>query len=524
FDEDDDTDALEQFTLGKKRLTKLADIDRAGKLEAYKTDLKTDIEALQLLQSNLSAFEKKIAKEIAKEKTKAHPHKSLDDKLQTLIRKINEKRAKGENNGNPKALIFTVYKDTAFYLFDQLTARGFDNVAVVSGDAAKISGTEGETKRFEPILERFAPFTKLFREKQWAFQPSKQASMPLRQFEEWRQWIAENDSATNEKLQNPIDILIATDVLSEGQNLQDCDLVINYDIHWNPVRVIQRMGRIDRLGSPNDTIFGINFWPSDNINAYLDLQSRIEKRMAQMKLAGSEVHLDFSQSFRAIAEDEELEQRQKAKMLEQMQASWDEVETGKTLGFDDFSLETFRQELLQELREKEHLYRQMPNGIYTGFIPTSNVCPEAGIIALLGYPRKPPKAENFRYKSYELLYITMDGNTVLPNQKEILDALGLHKDAPRAVPAAIDRGEPEAVRRLSQALKTWLKSQIVEETEQDDGTTKQTMGKAQLELLNKLKSGSKAAARQIQEEPPISERYAADNVDLIVWFIVSKTV
>lgn len=317
--EDDEIAAkIEDYTLGKKRKTRLIDIDRSGKIEKFKKDLKADIEALQLLQSNLIQFERKIAKELKKPSNL----NSEDDKLETLINRIIKKRKSGNNNDNNKVIIFTVYKDTAFYLFDQLIARGFDKVAVVSGDSSKIWNEEGETKKFEPILERFAPFTKLFREKEWPFEPSSKDISVATQFNEWQTWIAENDKRTYHKLQNPIEILIATDTLSEGQNLQDCDLVVNYDIHWNPVRVIQRMGRIDRLGSPNNKIFGINFWPSNNINSYLNLQGRIEQRMAAMKLAGAEVHLDFSDTFKEMAEDDNLEQKQKARMMEQMQSSW----------------------------------------------------------------------------------------------------------------------------------------------------------------------------------------------------------
>ncbi|MBK8873555.1 MAG: hypothetical protein IPN13_06360 [Bacteroidetes bacterium] len=108
----------------------MVDIDRSGNIENYKKDLKADIEALQLLQSNLIQFERKIAKEIKKPRN----HNSEDDKLETLINRIVKKRQSGENGGNAKVLIFTVYKDTAFYLFEQLTARGFDKVAAVSGD------------------------------------------------------------------------------------------------------------------------------------------------------------------------------------------------------------------------------------------------------------------------------------------------------------------------------------------------------------------------------------------------------
>jgi hypothetical protein len=180
---------------------------------------------------------------------------------------------------------------------------------------------------------------------------------------------------------------------------------------------------------------------------------------------------------------------------------------------------------LEELRKNELFYKTLPNGIYTGFRANDEVCPKDGIIALLGYPRKPPGADDtFRYKGYELLYTDYDGTSVLVNQKEILDALAQHKDEPRFVPQSIDHGEASAIERLSSAFKTWLKHQIVEETRQNDGTTKQTMGKAQLELLNRLKSGSKAAVQQIQKEAPLSERYDANNLDLITWFILSKTV
>jgi superfamily II DNA or RNA helicase len=263
FDDDDLADEIEEFTLGKKRPISLSDIEKSGNIEKYKQDLKADIEALQLLQSNLIQFERKIEKELKK----LANHKSEDDKLEALIDRINRKQKSGKNNANQKVLIFTVYKDTAYYLFNQLKARGLSKIAVVSGDASRVWDEEGETKQFEHILERFAPFTKLFREKEWTFEPGRPGMTLVEQFNEWQEWIADNDKKTWNKLQNPIDILIATDVLSEGQNLQDCDFVVNYDIHWNPVRVIQRFGRIDRLGSPNDKIFCINFWPSKNITA-----------------------------------------------------------------------------------------------------------------------------------------------------------------------------------------------------------------------------------------------------------------
>ena len=517
FDDDDLITEISDFSLGKKRKTRLIDIDRSGNIENYKKDLKADIEALTLIKDNLDKFNRKIDTEI---KTPAN-HKSEDDKLEALINRIITKRQKGENNNNQKVLIFTVYKDTAVYLFQQLKARGLNNLAAISGDASYVWDLDSETKKYEPILERFAPFTKLFKEKQWDFEASVNELTTDEKYIEWKQWIAVNDVDTHKKLSNPIDILIATDVLSEGQNLQDCDLVINYDIHWNPVRIIQRMGRIDRLGSPNKKIFGINFWPSNKINTYLNLQGRIEKRMAAMKLAGSEVDLHLTDSFKQMAEDESLEIRQKNRMLEQMETSWDEIDSEKSLGFDDFSMENFRQELLEEIKEKEKIYRAMPNGIYTGFIANPDICKKEGLIALLGYPSKPQKSPDFRYKGHELIYIDYTGKTILQNQKEVLDALAHHKNKNRFVPKEVDNGDPVTIKKLSSALNSWLKSQATEEEIQEDGTLKQKMGKASLDMLDKLKSGSKTIIQKLKEEGSVSQKFHKDNFDLITWFIVS---
>ena len=514
------TEKLDGFRLGKKRPIKISAIEQAGNLKAYKKDLKKDIEALDLLQTNLSKFEEKLKIEVKKPQN----YHSEDEKLTALIDRINAKRQKGANHNNAKVIIFTVYKDTAFYLYKQLSARGFSKIAVVSGDASMASDETTETKLFEPILERFAPFTKLFKEKEWAFSPSS-PDLPInKQFDEWQIWMASHDSKTYQKLQKPIDILIATDTLSEGQNLQDCDMVVNYDIHWNPVRVIQRMGRVDRLGSPNSQIFGINFWPSDNINAYLNLQGRIEQRMATMKLAGSEVHLEFSDTFKEMAEDENLEQKQNARMMEQMQSSWEEIDGEATLGFDDFSLETFRQDLAEELKAKRNYYESMPKGVYTGFVPQSDVCTQEGIIALMGYPTKPPKATSHQYKGHELIYINYEGKAVLLNQKEVLQALAKHKDEDRKVPKPIDNGEPAAIKQLTNAIEVWLKSQAVEEEVAEDGTVKQKMGAASLGMLNKLKTGSKTAITTLKTEGNINAKFTKENFDLIAWFVVSKNV
>jgi len=517
--DDEFEDIADGLTLGKKRKILLSDIEKAGNLEIYKKDLKKDIEALESLINNLKKFEKSLENEAAGNKN----HKSKDDKLQSLIEEIKKKRKSGNNNDNQKVVIFTVYKDTAFYLFNQLKKRGFTQMAVISGDVTKTDSSDHETKLFEPVLERFAPFTKLFNEKEWDFTPNDNNLSQEEQFRLWVEWIAQNNEKVHSKIKNPIDILIATDVLSEGQNLQDCDMVINYDIHWNPVRIIQRFGRIDRLGSPNKEIYSINYWPSDNINNYLNLKGRIEERMTMMKLAGSEVHLEFSDSFREMASDNDFEDKLNKKMLMQMQTSWDEIEKNDAgLGFDNLSLEDFRQDLLEELQKDEKYYKNMPRGVYTGFKANKAVCPETGIIALLGYPSRPPKVLNHEYQTYDLIYINKNGKQVLMNQKEVLDALSQHKGESRFVPEKIERGEEPAIKELVDSMKKWLDFQSCEEEILEDGSIKKHAGAETRDILAKLKTGDSAAVKRVKKNTIVSDKYKLQNFDLITWFLVNS--
>ncbi len=515
FNEEELEEDYDEFTLGKKRKVRLADIAAAGNLELYKEDLKEDIDALDQLYNNLSKFDTKIKNEIIQPDNP----QSADNKLKTLIKQIEAKRKAGYNNNNRKVVIFTVYHDTARYLYDQLRARGYNKLAMVSGSYSLVWDSDEKSKLFDPILERFAPYTKLFKEKEWGVDTQKG---DLSAYQNWVKWVKESYPETYKKLQQPIDILIATDTLSEGQNLQDADMVINYDVHWNPVRVIQRMGRIDRLGSPNERIFGINFWPSNNINSYLDLQGRIEQRMAAMKLAGSEVHQDFSDSFRVMTEDESLEHRLKARMMEQMQTSWEDIEVSdKGLGFDDLSLEQYRQDLLDEYNKDKTKFQHMPKGVYSGFKADRSICPDDGIIALLGYPSRPANVETHEYKVFDLIYINYEGDKVFLNQKEVLDAISYYKDSERYVPESIDKGNEEEIQRLVRALKTFLDNQAREVEEQEDGSTKKTMGKEAKDVLSKLSKGDKSARERVKENVKVSEKYKLENFDLITWFLVT---
>jgi len=223
-----------------------------------------------------------------------------------------------------------------------------------------------------------------------------------------------------------------------------------------------------------------------------------------------------------MATDENLENKMKARMMQQMQTSWDDIEVSEHgLGFDDLSLERYRQDLLAEIRENEKKYQDMPKGVYTGFKADKTICPDEGIIALLGYPAKPPEVPDHQYQSYDLIYIDMNGKSVLLNQKEVLDALDRHKEKERYVHQRVDKGEEGAIQSLVDAIKSWLSSQAVEEEKQKDGSTKKRMGKEAKNMLAKLKSGDASAIKKVKQNIKVSDKYKADNFDLIVWFLVS---
>lgn len=517
FDEEE-LDAIgDEEGLGKRDI-KIADIDKAGKLESFRKHILDDIEQLQALKANLTQMQNAISEEL---KTKNN-HKSKDKKLERLIHNIKIKREKGENNNNQKVLIFTVFTDTAQYLFEQLTCRGFDRVAMVSGSYSRTTYSKEKIKNFEPILEQFAPYTKLYIEKNWEnFNPDKDLSL-IKNFDIWKEWISKNKPEVFKKLNNPIDILIATDCLSEGQNLQDCDYVVNYDVHWNPVRVLQRNGRIDRLGSPNSKIFSVNFWPTDNINEYLNLQSRIEDRMIAMRLAGSELDKNFTEGLSKKIGEDQLDRMQEEKMLRQLEITWDDIETNdSSVGFDTFSLENLRQDLQTELLSNHEKYENMANGVYSGFIKINELLPKPGLIALIGSPARPANRKNYKYEKTDLIYLDENAELILSNQNEILAALQTHKKCPRANDYLynIDIGDKEVVKKIAEPLKKWAKKQFSKLNTDVHGKTKEVAGDNQISLLDSIKKGNPDAIANIEKD---EDYYSENNFDLITWILVGE--
>lgn len=495
----------ESFTLGKKRpipLSSITDIDD------FKQKIEADITKLSKLKGNLEKFEADFNAGI-----------SEDIKLNKLIEHITNKQKKSDNK---KVLVFTVFKDTAKFLYDEMKKRGIQNTAYVSGSISEtFDGYSGE--KFEPILERFAPFTKLYNEKDWSdlyekinlSEDFKEADKWKVPYEKWLEIISRHDKITQAKIEKPIDILIATDCLSEGQNLQDCDTVVNYDIHWNPVRLIQRMGRIDRIGSPNKTIRGINFWPAANYEEYLKLKSRVENRMALMTVVGTEFDEKMTPELHRIVQENPLLPKQTQKMLEQLQITWDDVETGDdTLGLNDLSLEQFRQELFEFFKKNEEFFKQIPNGVFTGFKFKPNrkwqSMPD-GIVAVLGYPKRPDEVKDHVYEEIHLLHQNTEegksNNPVLRNNQEILTLLRNHKLEPRFVPQNIDKGDKAVLDKLANAIAAWVKSQAAP---------------VAVNQIQDLFTGNAVPQKITPEQKKLEDKFRAENFDLINWFVISN--
>ncbi|MFM2385889.1 MAG: hypothetical protein RL660_646 [Bacteroidota bacterium] len=488
---------LADYEVGKKNPIKISEIDRVGRLAEYKAFLKKDKDSLRYIKDNVEDFEKQFNQDYKK-----------DIKLVELLQIIDDKR----KSTNKKLIIFTTYKDTAQYLFDQLVHHDYDKLGLVHGGGGNTClqpNTEKTNNNIEHILQHFAPYTKLYKEKKW---DKFIMDANPNNYIEWVQYIKENHPNYYEKVSQPIDILITTDVLSEGQNLQDADMVVNYDVHWNPVRIIQRFGRIDRIGSPNKEIRLVNFWPAKDIEAYIRLKSRVEDRMNVMHFMGSEVIAGMTPDIESTAEIG-INERQTNTLLKQMQTSLEDLDGEKSLGFDDFSFDNYRQELNGILKEKNHQLSNLPNGIFSGcYLIDENL--EPGIIAMLG---EHPKSMD-TYIAYELLYIANNGTLISNNQKYILEVLSQHKKEIRYVPAKIDSGDKKSIEQLQGILSNWVKAQNSSKISDEEGNEIATAGQVQLNALTQLQKGNKKTISAIQKQEIIFEK----KYDLITWLIISN--
>ena len=369
-DEDDmEVPAGDDATIGGKVQISLADMD----LESWTFDLRNDLEVL----SELHAEMQKITP-------------PDDAKLQCLKELIARKQKEPVNPGNKKILIFTAFADTAGYLYNNLAPYireqfGLHTAKVTGSDHCK--STLKRSYDFQSLLTLFSPI-------------SKEKAV-----------IAPKEPAE-------IDILIGTDCISEGQNLQDCDYLINYDIHWNPVRIIQRFGRIDRIGSKNGQIQLVNFWPDISLDDYINLKSRVESRMiiADVAATGDDNVLSAEANDLAF-------RKEQLKRLQDEVIDLEDVKTGVSI--TDLGLNDFRMDLVNYVKANGDL-DGAPKGMHAviGVDLEKGLYP--GVIFVL---RNTDNGVNVnqqnRLHPYYLIYINMNGEVVINHTevKKILDLL-----------------------------------------------------------------------------------------------------
>ena len=367
---EEDEDDEEFFINRARRPYRLSELD----LARWRTDLQRDRATLNRAWKQVAAVTP-----------------DRDGKLREIKRLVRRKaeHPAWDQDGrlNRKMLVFTTFKDTAEYLYEHLTdlANELDlNIAMVAGDATR---TTLGANNYNAILTNFAP------------------------------------RARNRSMQDnldEIDVLIGTDCISEGQNLQDCDTTLNFDIHWNPVRLIQRLGRIDRIGSRNHTVRMVNFWPTDDMEAYLRLENRVRARMVLADMAASgdgdpltEEGVQLELTFR----DEQL-----LKLREEV-LDLDDLDDTPTIS--DFTLDYFFAQLLRYLEKNRDELEQTPDGAYA--VTQAGTAVPPGVIFFLRHGRRATRIGQRTASPihpFYLVYIQNDGRIRFgcANTKQALEA------------------------------------------------------------------------------------------------------
>jgi len=369
-----DGDEDEQdFTIGKKKnRILLEDMDYIS----WQKEIKDDLEIIRLLLLMLQSI------------TPEH-----DSKLQQLITDLKDKFAHPINGSNKKVIVFTAFSDTALYLYDCLAEPIKNeyglNVALVTGDVEARSTLKLKEKLdFNKVLTLFSP-------------------------------ISKERAAIYPHLKDEIDVLIATDCISEGQNLQDCDYLLNYDIHWNPVRIIQRFGRIDRIGSKNAQIQLVNYWPDMTLDEYINLKGRVEARMKVSVLTAT-----GDDNILSPEEKDDLEYRkQQLERLKEDVVDLEEMNTGVSIM--DLGLNEFRLDLLEYINSN-HDVEHTPFGLHAVVHATDQA--PAGTVFVL---KNRTAGVNIDHKNqlhpFYMVYIKDDGEVLVDHlhPKDLLDKMRL---------------------------------------------------------------------------------------------------
>jgi len=366
-DFDDDDRNTDYFTAGHNVKIDLGDMD----FKTWRDRLLEDAETLGLLKIMID--------DIVPEH---------DTKLQTLFDLIENKLTNPINDGNRKILVFSAFSDTAEYLYTNVSEYvkshfGLDT-AIITGNVDGKTTIKGQRASMNEVLTLFSPISK-----------DKDLLMP-------------NNP-------NDVSILIATDCISEGQNLQDCDYCVNYDIHWNPVRIIQRFGRIDRIGSRNAVIQLVNFWPDVDLDEYLSLKGRVETRMriSVMTAAGDDDLINAE-------EKGDLEYRKaQLKRLQEEVVDIEDMQSG--ISIMDLGLNEFRLDLLEYVKLRGDM-DNVPLGLHA-VVPASQDCPQGVVFVLKNRNNSVNIDMQNRLHPFYMVYIGMDGSIVCDHlsPKELLD-------------------------------------------------------------------------------------------------------
>ena len=366
--EEDDFTVPDDIKIGGKVQISLSDMD----VERWKHELTSD---LLLLEELLASMDKITPDD--------------DAKLQHLKNLVLNKITNPINDGNKKVLIFTAFADTANYLYNNLAedilhSKGLHSGKVTGKDTPK--STLKKSYDFQSLLTLFSPLAK-----------EKSLVLP----EESRE----------------LDILIGTDCISEGQNLQDCDYLINYDIHWNPVRIIQRFGRIDRIGSKNTAIQLVNYWPDITLDEYINLKERVENRMmiADVTATGEDNVL--------TAQSSDVSYRKE--QLRRLQNEVIELEDLKTgVSITDLGLNDFRMDLLNYVKAYGDL-EDLPKGMHAVIPAQPEIGLKPGVIFTLRNRNDSVNInQHNRLHPYYLVYIAKDGE-IIANHTEVKKLLDL---------------------------------------------------------------------------------------------------
>lgn len=365
----EDQNGDELFTFGKKVKIDIGDMD----YKSWRDSLAKDRDTLELLTLMVG--------DITPE---------YDSKLQELFRVIKNKLEHPINEENKKIIIFTAFADTAQYLFDNVSKYVKDNFGL---NTAMVSGSvEGRTtvprlkSDLNTVLTCFSPISK-----------DKHLLMP-------------NDNTE-------IDFLIATDCISEGQNLQDCDYLINYDIHWNPVRIIQRFGRIDRIGSKNAFIQLVNFWPDVTLDEYIDLKAKVETRMkiVDMTATGDD---------NLLSDEEKTDLEYRKAQLKRLQEEVVDIEDMSTgISIMDLGLNEFRMDLLEYIKNHPDIDKA-PFGLHS--VAAASEETPAGVIYVLKNRSNSVNIDNQnRLHPFYMVYISNEGEVICDHlsPKQMLDKM-----------------------------------------------------------------------------------------------------